>query len=440
MKVLLATAALLAASPTFAQDHGHDMPMPAEPQAADHAQHDMSGMAMDDMAGPDMGEADVAATPRTNSGFGTGTSRLPGAEGGMRGIHLTSGDWMVMAHGFATLAYTDQGGPRGDDGAFTSSMAMLSASRDFGAGANLQFNAMFSLDPLNGRRGYPNLFGSGETANGRPLVDRQHPHDFLAELSARVDVPLGDDVTGFVYGGPVAEPALGPAAYVHRRSSRYLPLSPITHHWFDSTHVTFGVATTGLAASWGQIEASAFKGREPDENRWDIDTPKLDSWSLRATLTPSSNWVVQVSTGRLKSPEATHGDEDEQRTTASLHYARGGFSAMLAFAAKHRLPGDTLTAWLCEANWDLTRHHSLFGRVENVANDELFPDHLDPLHDQRFRVTRVEAGYAYRIPLGEAELALGGSLATYAKPHALDAAYGDAPVSGTLFARLALGQ
>ena len=150
MKAFLSAAALLAAAPAAAQDHAHDMPVPAEPQAADHSQHDMSDMKMDDMAGMDMGDVDVAATSRSNSGPGTGTSRLPGAEGGMRGIHLTSGDWMVMAHGFATLAYTDGGGPRGDDSALTSSMAMLSASRGFGAGANLQFNAMFSLDPLNG--------------------------------------------------------------------------------------------------------------------------------------------------------------------------------------------------------------------------------------------------------------------------------------------------
>ena len=113
---------------------------------------------------------------------------------------------------------------------------------------------------------------------------------------------------------------------------------------------------------------------------------------------------------------------------------------MVAYAAKHRLPGPVLSAFTAEATWDLTRHHSLFARVENVANDELFPDHDDPLHDTKFRVTRFEGGYAYRIPIAEkAELALGGSLAAYAKPKALDAAYGKAPVSATLFARLGLG-
>ncbi|WP_448663586.1 hypothetical protein ACG3SL_02620 [Sphingomonas sp. CJ20] len=433
-------AATLVAAPAAAQDHAtHDQqtppPAPApETPAMDHGHHHMPGM--------DMGTPDSAThAPPANAGPGTGTSLVPAAEGGMRGIHLTTGDWMVMAHGFAMLGYTDQGGPRGDDAAFTSSMAMLSASRTFDSGVALRFSSMFSLDPVNGKRGYPNLFGTGETANGLPLVDRQHPHDFFMELAARVDVPLARGVTGFVYGGPVAEPALGPSAFMHRRSARYLPLSPITHHWFDSSHVTFGVVTAGVATGTVQLEGSAFRGREPDEQRWDIETPRLDSWSLRATFTPSPNWAFQVSHGRLESPESTHIGEDERRTTASAQYARGGFSAMLAFAAKDRVPGQTLTAWLGEANWDLTRHHSIFGRVENVANDELFPDHASPLHDRAFRVTRFEGGYAYRIPLArDTELALGGTLATYVKPAILDAAYGKAPLSYTVFARLALGQ
>ena len=36
-------------------------------------------------------------------------------------------------------------------------------------------------------------------------------------------------------------------------------------------------------------------------------------------------------------------------------------------------------------------------------------------------------------------VALGGTVAAYAKPDALDAAYGDNPVSWTLFAKLAVG-
>ena len=82
-----------------------------------------------------------------------------------------------------------------------------------------------------------------------------------------------------------------------------------------------------------------------------------------------------------------------------MQYARGGFSALAGFSAKNRLPGRTLTAWIGEANWDLGKHHALFGRLENVANDELFPDPASPLHDHPFRITRGELGYAYRLKL-----------------------------------------
>lgn len=346
---------------------------------------------------------------------------------------------MVMAHGVANLTYTDQGGPRGGERkAFLQSMAMLMAQRDFG-GATLDLRAMGSLEPAMGRRGYPNLFATGETANGVPLVDRQHPHDLFMELSARVTVPVSDSVSAFVYGGPVGEPALGPSAFMHRASARYLALSPIAHHWFDSTHITYGVVTAGVRTRALQLEASAFKGREPDEERWGLDKPKLDSWSIRASWTPTENWVVQASHGRLKEPEAMHGKADERRTTASVQYGSKDFSAMLAFAAKERLPGATLHAWTVEGNWNVAPRHSLFGRMENVENDELFPDHSHPLHDTKFQVTRFEAGYAHRIPLRFGELALGGSVAAYAKPRALNPYYGKAPVSGTLFARLALG-
>ncbi|WP_245824764.1 hypothetical protein [Sphingomonas azotifigens] len=439
MRTTLAALALLAPLPAFAQeDHSmHDMAsMPAEATPQDHAAmgHGMPGMDMDPpMPSMRMGGSDHAAG-------GSGTSLLPQADGPARGVMLSHGDWMVMAHGYVWGVYTDQGGKRGSDEAFVESMAMLSATRDWG-GTSLQLRAMGSLEPAMGQRGYPNLFASGETAHGAPLVDRQHPHDLFMELSARVDTEVAADTKLFVYGGPVAEPALGPSAFMHRRSARYFALSPIAHHWFDSSHITYGVVTGGVQTGRVQLEGSWFNGREPDENRWDIDPIRLDSWSVRASWSPSDNWVAQVSTGHLKSPEVTHQGEDEQRTTASLHYSNGPVSTMVAYAAKHRLPGPVLSAFTAEANWDLSRHHSLFGRVENVANDELFPDHADPLHDRKFRVTRFEGGYAYRIPLaGQAELALGGSVAAYAKPSALDAAYGTAPVSYTLFARLALGR
>jgi hypothetical protein len=291
-------------------------------------------------------------------------------------------------------------------------------------------------------RGYPNLFATGETAGGEPLVDRQHPHDLFMELAARVDVNVGDNARLFLYGGTVGEPALGPSAFMHRGSARYNPEAPITHHWFDSTHITYGVATIGLSARTFQLEGSIFTGREPDERRWNIEKPRFDSWSVRATWNPSPRWAAQISHGFIKNPEfLIHPGENEHRTTASVHYANGnGLTATAAFSAKNRDPGRTLTAFLAEVNWDLGAHHTLFGRFENVRNDELFPEHTDPLHEVPFRVSKFQAGYAYRLSLtGALNLALGGTVSAFAKPAALDAAYGRSPMGYTLFAKLALG-
>lgn len=371
---------------------------------------------------------------------GSGTSRLPAAEGPMRGRMIDAGDWTLMAHGYAWGTLTQQGGPRGDGQAFVTTMAMLMADRDLSDTVHLQLTGMTSLDPYLGPRGYPDLFATGEVAHGRPLVDRQHPHDLVMALTGRLDDRLGGDRSLFVYGGPVAEPALGPAAFMHRGSARYLPLAPITHHWFDSTHISYGVVTASYATAHTQVEASAFRGREPDEHRWNIETPRLDSWSVRATWTPSPHWAVQASHGRLHSPEQDNPAQDERRTTISAHHAAGGLTTTLAYGLKDRIGGRALPAWLGEAAWEIGRHHVVFGRAELVTNDELFPDLADPRHDQPFRVGRVEGGYAYRLPIaGPFGVALGGSVAAYAKPRALDSAYGNAPVSATLFAKLVLG-
>ena len=106
-----------------------------------------------------------------------------------------------MLHGFATGVYTDQAGPRGDNKAYVQSMAMLSADKDTGWG-KIQLKSMMSLEPLMSNRGYPNLFASGETAGGEPLIDRQHPHDLFMELAGRVDFNVGNNGSRiFIYGG-----------------------------------------------------------------------------------------------------------------------------------------------------------------------------------------------------------------------------------------------
>ena len=193
----------------------------------------------------------------------------------MEGIQGALGDWSTMVHGWANLVYDHQGGSRGADKTFSESMLMGMAERHLGAG-ELTLHGMFSLDALMGKSGYPLLLQTGETANGiTPLIDRQHPHDFLMELSATYSVPLGSG-SGFIYAGYPGEPALGPPTFMHRLSGMDDPEAPISHHWLDLTHVTFGVVTAGYVSNDWKLEASAFNGREPNQNRWDFDLARLD--------------------------------------------------------------------------------------------------------------------------------------------------------------------
>ena len=457
MKYVLTGAALaawaVAAAPAEAQemDHsmhgsmGHEpmpMPMPMPMPGPTPRTDEPSAPPMEPaMQGAGMDHAmEAGSAPGQAFATGSGTARLPRAEGAMAGVHAMAGDWMLMVHGRVSAQYTAASGPRGTDKAYATSMLMGSASRETGWG-KLELRSMLSLEPAMDAAGYPNLFATGETARGLPLADRQHPHDLFMELAGRVDVNLAPGSTLFVYGGPVGEPALGPSAFLHRGSAAYNPEPPISHHWFDSTHITYGVVTAGLSTRLVQLEGSAFRGREPDERRWNLESGKLDSWSARLTLTPSPHWAVQASYGEISQPEALHPGEDEHRFTASAHYDSGkGLSAMLAYSAKKRVPGGTLPAWLGEVNWNVDRANTVFGRVEVVRNDELFPDHADPLHDRPFTVGKLQAGYARRIPLGAFELALGGSVATFLKPAALDGAYGGTPVQATVFARVSLGR
>ncbi len=348
---------------------------------------------------------------------------------------------MVMAHGQLVLAYSDQGGPRGADKAFFTSHLVASGGRPLSDRVDLQLRAMLSADLLLGAGGYPLLFQTGETAGGAPLIDRQHPHDLIGEISARLDFKLGGKGTKlFVYGGPVAEPALGPAAYFHRASAALNPETPLTHHWFDSTHVSFGVVTAGIATNGVQLEASAFRGREPDEHRWDIETPKLDSWSVRATWNPSPAWSASLSYGWLKSVEALHADENESRLIGTIAYVGRTTAVTVGYGRKDRQPGRTTDALFAEAQWDITPKHALFGRFENVDNDELFPNPADPLHDTPFRISKLALGYAYSFAhKGPVGLLVGALGSIYAKPAALDSAYGKFPASFVLFARLGLG-
>ncbi|MES2766139.1 MAG: LOG family protein, partial [Bacteroidota bacterium] len=59
------------------------------------------------------------------------------------------------------------------------------------------------------------------------------------------------------------EPALGPAMFLHRPSGANNPDAPISHHWQDASHITWGVITGG----YGGVMEAALKGAAACEGK-----------------------------------------------------------------------------------------------------------------------------------------------------------------------------
>lgn len=459
----MAAVALASAAPSRAQMHHHPAamadstahhhappppktPSPAKARSKRPPAHEPMDMPMDMPMGHEMPmhehmEMTGMYGPYPMTREASGTSWQPD-QARHQGLHRMSGAWMLMLHGSADLVADDQGGRRGDEKVFSSNMLMGMAQRDLGPG-HLGLRAMVSAEPATlGKRGYPLLLQTGETADGRtPLIDRQHPHDLFMELAATYSVTRGNRSL-FLYGGLPGDPALGPPAFMHRFSGAAIPQAPITHHWLDSSHITFGVLTAGAVVGGFKLEASAFRGREPDQNRFDIESPKLDSHSFRVSLNPTPHWALQASRGRLKSPEQLEPEIDVDRTTASVLYAGdwkpGHFESMLAWGRNRNRPGATLDAFTGEAALELGRRHTVFARVERVEKDELLPEG-DPRAGRVFDVGSVGAGYRFDF-WSRGHFAAGlGLLATLSSvPEEIRADYGKDPASTMVFTRVTL--
>lgn len=448
----VAAAALAATAPAYAQEtHEHTPPAEQTEPAHDHGAHDgregQDGMQHD---GHDMSGDDHAAMMASMTGLlgpypmgrdASGTAWQPDVSQ-HGGLHLHRGAWMVMSHVTLNGVYDWQDGPRGDEDVFVSGMFMGSARRSVGHDGTLNLRVMASPDPLMGANGYPLLFAAGETANGiDPLVDRQHPHDLFIELSASYAHRLDGERAAFIYGGLPGEPAFGPPAFMHRLSAMDSPEAPLTHHWLDSTHITFGVLTAGYVHGAWKVEASQFRGREPDEDRYDIETGDLDSTSLRVSWNPSENWALQASWADIESPEALEPDEDEERWSVSAIYTRaigdyGWISTTLAFASKERSDGVSLDAWLSEAAWHPNQNWTLFARGEAIETDELGLVHHGPVED----VARVSIGAIHDWRIGQhAVFGVGALVQQHFASDALAPLYDGDPQGAMAFVRLKIG-
>jgi YHS domain-containing protein len=359
---------------------------------------------------------------------GSGTSWLPDSSP-MFMVHRHNGPWMLMAHDNAFLQYFDESGDRGAHQTGSINWLMGMAERNAGRG-QLAFRGMISLEPWTIRAcGYPDLLASGELCDGEKIHDRQHPHDLFMELSARYDAPLAGGLRWQLYGGPAAEPALGPVAYPHRVSAMPNPLAPMTHHWFDSTHVSFGVVTGGVYAKRWKVEGSAFNGREPDENRKDFDFGALDSASGRIWFLPTANIALEVSAGHLKEAEAGEGLEprrDVNKATASATYTRTHQRSVWATTAgwgRNSEEAVGTNALLVETNDTVNDRHSWFGRFEIAQKT---PHDLGvPETQQTFVVSKFQGGYARYFSEGvRFKVGIGAAASAGIVPEALRSAYG----------------
>ena len=360
---------------------------------------------------------------------GSGTSWLPD-ESPMYALHRESDGWMLMLHGNAFLQYLKESGDRGSDQFGSINWVMGMAQRKAGAG-QLMLRGMISAEPWTIRGcGYPDLLATGEVCDGAAIHDRQHPHDLFMELAAQYTRPIGRGVQLQLYGGPVGEPALGPVAFMHRVSAQSNPLAPITHHWFDSTHITYGVATAGVFSRKWKAEASLFNGREPDEDRTNFDFAQMDSWSTRFWFLPTSNWAFQVSGGHLSEAEAGHEGGprlDVDRVTTSVTYHRttleNTFWATTVGWGRNQEPGETTGALFAESSVTLRDRDAFYGRVEwaEKSGHSLV---VEPEHEI-FSVAKLQAGYTrYLSAWRNWTPGIGASVSTGIVPDTLKSTYG----------------
>ncbi len=428
--ILLFTLSFAVAALAQSPDHSAFMDMSEQAQAS-------PGMTMQMQSDG----SPALPSPHASSGTGWQPASVPDPM-----WMLSRGGWDLMAHGTIFVTYNQQGGPRGDGKAESVNYLMTMEQHRLGRGT-LLLRQMFSAESLTSPHpGFPELFQTGETYHGEPLVDHQHPHNVLAELAALYTVPINRKISWLLYGGPSAEPALGPVTYLHRASASENPAAPLSHHLQDSTHTSFGVVTTGIVIAKFKLEGSVFNGHEPNEERWSIQLAPLTSWSARASYASTKGWVAQYSYGRLENPEA---DEpgNQQRQTASVEYNRalsGGFlgpgnwaSTIIWGRVQKHFESFPLNSYLAESTLNFRRLNYAYSRVEFVDKDELFSDEPTAAAHPAYRIGAYTfGGVRDFVHSAKWNIGIGSDVTFYSKPAALDPAYGNNPVSFHVFIRI----
>ncbi len=377
----------------------------------------------------------------------SGTSSEPNATPAPM-LMTMRGNWMLMLHGNAFLADTQQTSSRGGDKLFSTNWIMPMAQRDWGPG-QLTLRTMLSLEPATVTdRQYPLLFQQGETAYGKPIVDGQHPHDFVMELAALYDWQLAEKTLLSFYAAPVGDPAIGPTAYPHRASAFENPVGTLGHHQEDSTHISDDVITVGLTHRAVRLEASGFHGREPNEHRWQVQQGAIDSWSTRLTVQPGQNWSGQYSYGRIHSPEQLYPAENQERMTASIMYDRpmgttGNWTSTAAWGRTRSLTDNVIeNSYLFESTLRFATRNYVWTRMEDVdrTTELLLGENPLPPGFEEEPAGRVQAytfGYDRDIDLiPHLESAIGAQVTAYTVGSRLEPVYGSDPMGVVVFLRI----
>ncbi|MBL7744879.1 MAG: hypothetical protein JNN00_15505 [Chitinophagaceae bacterium] len=381
--------------------------------------------------------------PMSRNGSGTGWN--PDASPmymWLKQTHKT--DWMFHGNIFLRYTGTDifNSGKKGSSKLSAPNWFMAMMNRRTGKSGLLNITAMLSLDRLTeGGNGYPLLFQSGETFNGKRLVDRQHPHDLFSALSIGYTQMLGKDIDIFGYIGYPGEPALGAPAFMHRVSSMNDPDAPLGHHWQDATHITFGVATVGLRYRNFKLEGSSFTGREPDEKRYDFDKSRFDSYSYRLSYNPSASWALQFSQGFIHAPEALEPGIDVTRTTASALFSNKighdkHVSASFIWGLNDKGKGHKEHSVLLEGNFRFGRN-ALFSRYEFVQKSAEELELEDELGHRAMNIHVVSAGYNRSlVQKWSTELTAGVKVTVNLPSRELTTIYGDHPVGFQVYLQI----
>jgi hypothetical protein len=341
----------------------------------------------------------------------------------------TSGAWQWGVEASVFAGYNYQRREFTDFDEIESQNWLMSAlSKTFSSGANIELVGMFSLEPFTLRDiGSPQVFQTGETYKNAPLIDYQHPHDLIMNLGGRFSRAFS--ATTVTIGAYAVGPApLGPPAFMHRPSAALNPQAPLSHHYLDATHITPGVVSVSVERAGFGIEAGAFHGQEPDEDRLDLDTAALDSYGVRASWADGP-WWFQISGADLKTPERTS-PYDATRVTASATYFKGDENRSIAWTAafgQNREVFGKLEAYLFEAAKQAGRH-GLYARAENVEKDILDAGFhpIGTAHVHRpSRVGALTLGYLRDVAVRAfGRFSIGGDVTGYLVPDNLKESYG----------------